>query len=170
MKRIMVDDISGGFAIDGFGFIYRLYSGNKVVYVGQTVNIEMRIGSHLRDEDKDFDSFDFFKVKVDQLNNEEAKEIVRLNPKLNKIIPQNDYFIGVHAVRKKFPVTSELIIKYLKPSYTCKTNSGRGGLVSKNYYHVRDCVECNDALMNAAKKAVKEYQLTKPNRRKDCHL
>jgi len=60
--------------------VYFLIDGNKVVYVGQSVNVYARIASH---HDKGFDSFAFIPCDKATLDNLESLYIHVLRPPLN---------------------------------------------------------------------------------------
>ena len=60
--------------------VYFLVNGNKVVYVGQSVNVYTRISEH---HDKLFDSFAFIPCKREVLNTLESLYIHVLRPPLN---------------------------------------------------------------------------------------
>lgn len=69
-------------------FIYYLKRGEKIVYIGQTINLMQRLGSHL-DSDKDFDSAVYFPVVGDkeERNYIEAGLIIEHTPEYNKCLP-----------------------------------------------------------------------------------
>ena len=60
--------------------VYFLISGDKVVYVGQSVNVYTRVAEH---RDKLFDSFAFIPCDKDMLNSLESLYIHVLRPPLN---------------------------------------------------------------------------------------
>ena len=61
--------------------IYLLKKKNKVVYVGQSINIHRRVEQH---KDKEFDSYDFIECDKSLLNCTEEFYILRYNPIYNK--------------------------------------------------------------------------------------
>jgi hypothetical protein len=61
--------------------VYFLIADGEVVYVGQTVNLYARIGSHR--EDKIWDRVLFLPVPREDLDETERRWIARLNPKYN---------------------------------------------------------------------------------------
>ena len=69
--------------LDKRSWIYYLWKGNEIVYVGQTKTGILRILAHISDG-KEFDSFSFRVVKPWNIDFEEKKEIRRLRPKYNK--------------------------------------------------------------------------------------
>jgi hypothetical protein len=68
--------------------IYFLMQGSEIVYVGQSVNCNLRIGNHLNDEQKVFDSYFVVECIENRLDEMEAKYIVKLRPKYNLAIPK----------------------------------------------------------------------------------
>ncbi len=60
--------------------IYFLFSSNKLVYVGQSISVLSRVGSH---QDKIFDRFSFIPVPKSRLNETERSFINLLLPELN---------------------------------------------------------------------------------------
>lgn len=96
-------------AEDSSSCIYTLYNDGVAIYAGQTINLAQRLIGHKGY--KDFDSFSFFNVSVEDLNNAEAKEIARVNPTQNKNMPQNDLFVQSKPFIKS---VSDVITKKLK--------------------------------------------------------
>lgn len=71
-----------------YKFIYCLIKGKEVVYVGKTINIQSRILTHKKDENKDFDSFSIISKLPNDISDAELlkleeKYIKLLKPKLN---------------------------------------------------------------------------------------
>lgn len=69
---------------DGFGWIYFLYLGKEIVYIGQTIQKHPmnRIGQHFGE--KQFDSFSIKQIRIELLNEVEMGFIIKHNPKYNK--------------------------------------------------------------------------------------
>lgn len=67
------------------GYIYYLVYEDQVVYVGQTVNLEARIGSHISGKEKLFDTIKYKEYPISQLFEEELKEIKRFTPIYNRV-------------------------------------------------------------------------------------
>ena len=99
----------------GFGFIYRLISNGECVYVGQTVDLKPRIYHHLY-KGKCFDSIHVFQCEIEELNNVEAKLIVKLKPMLNKSIPKCDAFVRITSVRDE--ICALIMSDGINPDYT----------------------------------------------------
>jgi hypothetical protein len=69
--------------------VYFLIKDNRIVYVGQTVNIHNRLSGH---GDKDFDAVALVEVTDKSIrNNVEAHYSVTLAPPYNKIVPTKHY-------------------------------------------------------------------------------
>ena len=64
--------------------VYLLYSGNEIVYVGQSVKPFVRIDTHLCEGRKEFDSFRVMRCRKERLIHWETKLINALKPKYNK--------------------------------------------------------------------------------------
>lgn len=67
--------------------IYFLVHEQEIVYVGQSINCHIRIGSHLNDELKVFDSYFVVECPESRLDEMEAKYIVKFRPRFNLAIP-----------------------------------------------------------------------------------
>lgn len=74
--------------------IYFLMQGSEIVYVGQSTNCNFRIGNHLSDEQKVFDSYFMVECIESRLDEMEAKYIVKFRPKYNLAIPKVASEIG----------------------------------------------------------------------------
>ena len=86
-------------ADDAQSCVYVLYHLDSVVYVGQSVNLQGRLLGHKSDR-KAFDSFSFVSVDVLLLDQVEASTIVKLNPSMNKSLPNNSGFTSSQRVIK----------------------------------------------------------------------
>lgn len=64
--------------------IYLLYNGRQIVYIGQSNAVFTRIGSHIRDPEKDFDGVRVIPCPPDCLDELEALLIRIFSPKCNK--------------------------------------------------------------------------------------
>lgn len=71
--------------------IYILYSKGIPVYVGQSVNVVGRIGTHLTEDRKKFDEIEYISCPPDKLNELEIQYIKALNPKYNYIHNKKNY-------------------------------------------------------------------------------
>jgi hypothetical protein len=66
--------------------VYYLFLGDVVIYVGSSVNILLRVGQHVRDRDKEFDSFAYCEMLTASawdIEEFEIQEIRRLRPRMN---------------------------------------------------------------------------------------
>jgi hypothetical protein len=79
--------------------VYFLVKGDKVVYVGQSVNVYSRIAQH---QDKDFDRFAFVACDKGLLDNLESLYIHVLKPELNG---------NISDVRKHAPFTLDKVLQ-----------------------------------------------------------
>lgn len=70
--------------------VYFLISNDKIVYVGQSVNIPSRIEQHKKDPCKEFDRYHSIPCKVTELDLVESNYIRKFMPKFNKAIPGED--------------------------------------------------------------------------------
>jgi hypothetical protein len=68
--------------------VYFLMLEREIVYVGQSTNCNLRIGNHLLDGQKAFDSYFVVECPTNRLDEMEAKYIVKFRPKHNVIIPK----------------------------------------------------------------------------------
>ncbi|AUR93123.1 GIY-YIG nuclease superfamily protein [Vibrio phage 1.183.O._10N.286.48.B7] len=84
--------------IEGVTFIYTLLNQEECIYVGQTQNLQQRIYQHLADG-KDFCDIEFFECENSEANNEEADQIVKVQPTLNKNLPTTDKYVTVAALK-----------------------------------------------------------------------
>lgn len=60
--------------------IYILHLDNKIVYVGQSVNMYSRLQTHLNEGIKSFDEVEFIPTKYELLKQEELKLIEQHTP------------------------------------------------------------------------------------------
>lgn len=67
--------------------IYFLVKDSEVVYVGQSTSVLSRIGTHVLDPNKDFNSFSFLSAPKESLDLLETIYIKVLNPRLNNGSP-----------------------------------------------------------------------------------
>jgi hypothetical protein len=68
--------------------IYVLIREREIVYVGKSVNCQARIGTHLNDPLKEFDSHFIIECREEHLDALEARYIVKFRPKYNIAIPK----------------------------------------------------------------------------------
>lgn len=79
-------------AIRKVASIYFLIRDSEMVYVGQSENAVQRVGSHLAEGAKDFDSYSIHNyegVSCQELNDLEADCIVKFSPIYNHTLPRN---------------------------------------------------------------------------------
>ena len=96
--------------------IYFLLKGDKVVYVGQTINnVYMRIGTHMQ-QGKDFDSYYFIECSEFELDDLEAYYILIFDPFYNVQITSAKRFMTKDKLKKKFGVSKHVINKVIRES------------------------------------------------------
>ncbi len=93
--------------------IYFLCKSGKVVYVGQSSNLVQRIGKHLAQGRKNFDSYHYIIIEHN-LDNVEANYIVTLQPKYNKKLPKNSIYESISTIAKKTKWLSRDVKKKIK--------------------------------------------------------
>jgi hypothetical protein len=93
--------------------IYFLFDGKDIVYVGQSVNMNYRVGQHVV-SDKEFDSWNYVEIKAECLDEYEAEYIMHLQPKYNKAIPKNTIWHSIDAVKRKSGVGKLKLRKIIK--------------------------------------------------------
>lgn len=80
--------------------VYFLVKGNRVVYVGQSVNIVARLGTHLKE--KEFDSTCYMAAEPQELDFIESFYIHALQPELNGPAPLTiERFLSLHVAEKE---------------------------------------------------------------------
>ncbi len=79
--------------------IYYLLKDGVIVYIGQSKNMRKRIGSHLAQGEKDFDSYHTQKCPEEKLHHYETKAILRFRPAYNKTLPNNSIYANIHTLR-----------------------------------------------------------------------
>lgn len=84
--------------------VYFLYSGSRVIYVGQSQNVAVRLFVHKRNQagefQQKFDSFSWKRFPEDRLNFMEAHYIWKLRPRYNRTLPSNNCFLGPKKFKK----------------------------------------------------------------------
>lgn len=81
------------------GYVYYLWDGDDIVYIGQTTVLSYRIKQHLID--KVFDSFTFIRCELDKINEIEGDEIIRIKPKYNSRLLEKNGYIPFNSILKK---------------------------------------------------------------------
>lgn len=90
----MSDDVC---EVDGFTdapdspIIYRLICDDSVIYVGQTINLNQRLIAH-KYNGLTFNKVAYRLVDECEMNNEEAIDIAKYKPTMNKSMPKNDHW------------------------------------------------------------------------------
>jgi hypothetical protein len=72
-------------------YIYALIKDQEIVYIGQSSNVMSRLGSHIQEKRKDFDSYAIVcKVSQNEVDEVERKYIDDLKPKYNIVHNKHD--------------------------------------------------------------------------------
>lgn len=93
----------------------------KIIYVGQSSNLKVRIFHHLS-TGKEFDYVEWSLCEKEDMNNLEAQGIVKSKNSINKTLPKNDLYMSIGRIQKE--MLSE-ITKGLSSAivFTSTTNS-----------------------------------------------
>lgn len=79
--------------------VYKLMHNSEVVYVGQSVNLYSRLGTHLSSS-KVFDECEYEECRVEELDSKETQAIIAHKPKYNKDIPNSDRYVTLTAYKR----------------------------------------------------------------------
>ncbi len=111
------------------GYIYKLINSGMVVYVGQSATkdtLAARVYSHsVGSSGKVFDSHEYYKVDGEVLNEVEAMEIIKHNPKYNKVLPRNNSYKSLKAAAINFSDVVEDIIASVCETYVLGDKNGK---------------------------------------------
>lgn len=94
--------------------IYYLIKDGVIVYVGQSINVYARIGAHIAAYEKDFDSYAFVSVPIEDMNRIETEEILNHRPKYNGELPQNDEYKSIAQLKRFFHVGANHLKKIIR--------------------------------------------------------
>jgi hypothetical protein len=123
--------------INSRGYIYKLISAGEVVYVGQSRakrSVEDRVISHRSGlYKKNFDDYEYYRVDGESLNEVEAREIIKFNPKYNSILPSNDSYESLNVAAKRFVHDMSEVIAELCETYMLGKEDG------KHFRYVKKC-------------------------------
>ena len=111
-----------------FNFVYILFDGKEVVYVGQSRNHPNgRIQAHIKGS-KVFDRFAIIKVESDYdpyvLNNSEASLIMQYKPKYNKHLPPNTIWVRRNKLATACGIHHKTLKKGLKSIFISSVKFG----------------------------------------------
>ena len=88
-------------------YLYILFLDNKIVYVGQSVNVLGRVKTHFRKGlySKNFDFYSFIafseiKHLYNSIDDAEADFICKYRPFYNKTIPKNNLWVSLKKISK----------------------------------------------------------------------
>lgn len=140
--------------------IYRLYQGDSVVYVGQSVNLANRLASHYSDKSKIFDSFDFTECDEGKMNDMEAENIVKYAPIYNTTIPKCSNYMPSGQVKSKYPEVGIMICKYLEPDYSAKAKINykkNRGINNYKYYEAKRVNDLAEKLLSTCVEVINKW-------------
>lgn len=88
--------------VQGIGYIYHLIDEfDKVIYVGQSINLYSRIGCHLKD--KKFSKVRFRSVNINEMDDEEVRDIIFYQPILNDRVDRNSILHSFNHYKLIYP-------------------------------------------------------------------
>lgn len=129
--------------------LYKLIKNGEVVYIGKsTKNIYARLSEHFYK--KDFDEIQYKEFDtIEELENRERMEILRVKPKLNTRIenPEEVGLLSKAGVKRMFPKVDMRIIHNELHE------------IGSEYIHVRDCRYYNQADLEKIAHIIKEKAL-----------
>ena len=112
--------------------IYFLFSGDEVVYVGQSQDVMSRIMTHRGNGIIRFDSASAVPTNNSHKNEVEATLIVMMNPKYNKEIPYNRIWVSIEGLKRATKHTLPQLKKYMREKGINPVN---------NYYRISEFSE-----------------------------
>lgn len=80
--------------------VYKLFSGDSLIYIGQTVNLQSRLDDHSKN--KVFDKVEYFYIDKEDVDCVEAYLIMEHNPPQNKSVRSVLFSAGRDAFAKKY--------------------------------------------------------------------
>lgn len=86
--------------------VYFLVKGDRVVYVGQSIHIQMRVREHAKD--KDFDSFSFIRCEKKKLDVLESLYIHALRPKYQGRSVTHGHLSAPYSFNQLLEMTKEI--------------------------------------------------------------
>jgi len=130
--------------------IYTLIDEDKIVYVGQSKNISIRLKCHL-ESNKRFTHTKLFPCNPKNANNEEAERIVIHKPIYNYRLPRNDRYITVNQAKQLLKIRTEKQkynfvsrVGILEPAYMGRIKYRNGHIGLFPYYDSQDIYRLND--------------------------
>ncbi len=86
------------------GYIYALFDGTDLVYIGQSKDLTSRINSHKHLKENKHFTCKYFTVSLKEMNEVEAELILRYLPKLNKSLPSSKFITLDEALKDNWEV------------------------------------------------------------------
>ena len=102
--------------------VYFLLDGGCVVYVGQSINLDVRIQAH---SSKRFDNIAFISIPHKCANDVEAHYIIKFQPKYNKTIPTNNLFMSDKEIIKRISDIVSLELSLTNSEWCSSYNNGK---------------------------------------------
>ncbi len=126
--------------------IYFLFKNNQLVYIGQSIDIELRIRNHYKE--KDFDTYSYVLCLIEELNDVEKKYIQKYTPILNKRLNTN-----AKKERSKLPylIVYNKEIKRMRKYYSIFD-------IKKKYQHL-NIDELDNVFKNKGKAKIEDHLL-----------
>lgn len=97
--------------------IYFLIKDFEIVYIGQSVNIMIRISQHAQEQIKEFDSFSIIECPVKYLASLEAHFIYKFRPRLNSSLPVNQIYKSFQQVKKIHDLPAPVLKLWMKHNF-----------------------------------------------------
>ena len=79
--------------------VYFLIRNGEVVYVGRSGNCMTRIGSHISERKKSFDSYMIYEAPQYECDSLEPLYILKFQPVYNRTLPKNDMFVTPNWIK-----------------------------------------------------------------------
>ena len=94
--------------------VYFLIRDLKVVYVGQSVDVIARVGSHRTNRVKQFDEYYFIRCPEEYMNILEAHFIAKLSPAYNTSTPKNPVYKSKNLLKKALCCDMQTITRFIE--------------------------------------------------------
>ena len=95
--------------------VYFLFNENEIVYIGQSINILNRVGTHT--QSKTFNSWNYISCSREELNDLEAELIIQHKPVLNSSLPKNKMWISINQIKNTHDIGKLALKKAQKQGY-----------------------------------------------------
>jgi len=116
--------------------VYFLIQDNKIVYIGKSFNIYVRIDQHYKSEKIIFDKWNYIELSKEKIDEMETRYVLKYNPKYNKILPTKSSDLKtIKQLKNKLNLPIPIIekwIEYKNPIAQIYENK-KGNII---YYHL----------------------------------